>query len=281
MFGIFALFATLILIFLAVGWAIAGSAGALIALVLAIIINFIAYWNSDKFAISAYRAVPANDPRLAKAVDKLVRESKIPRPKLYIVKSPVPNAFATGRNPQHSAIAVTEGLLKLTDDELEGVLAHEIAHIRNRDTLVSVLAATIAGTISYIAMLAYYNLVLGGRREGGNQVLYLFLMIIFAPLAALLVKLAISRSREYSADRSAAGMTKKPEALASALRKISSAPKSQIQGPAATSHLWIVNPFKGDWFHQMFSTHPPIERRIERLERIHSGEPEPPPEDED
>ncbi|UCD03300.1 MAG: M48 family metalloprotease, partial [Candidatus Aenigmatarchaeota archaeon] len=192
----------------------------------------------------------------------------IPVPKLYVVPSDIPNAFATGRNPEHGAVAVTRGLMRLTRSEMEGVIAHEIRHIKNRDTLIQSIAATIAGAVSYLAMIGYWSLFAGHRRDGG-MLIGVILIAIFAPLAATIVKLAISRRREYAADHGAALMTKEPQALASALRKITETVRhNPVHGSSATSHLWIVNPFKQDWFTGLFSTHPPISRRIAKLERM-------------
>ena len=182
----------------------------------------------------------------------------------------VKNGFAKGRNPKHAAVAVTRGILDLDKKELEGVLAHEISHIKNRDTMISTIAATIAGAISFLAQIGYYSMFFGsGERKGEGNILGLIVILIFAPLAAAIVRLAISRGREYKADLTGALITKEPHHLASALRKIHEVAKDYpIKGSAATSHLWFVNPFKGDWFIQMFSTHPPVEKRIARLEEM-------------
>ncbi len=255
-------------ILLGIGWLFFGLGGLLAALAFSIVLNFFMYWYSDRIVLGLYRAKQSSDQRVNSIVERLSKESKIPKPKVYIVNTDVPNAFATGRSPKHSAVAVTKGLMGLNDEELEGVLGHEIGHIRNRDTLVATMAATIAGAISVLAQIGYTSMFFGRGREGGN-LLGLIFIIIFAPLAALFVRLAISRSREYKADNFGAILTKKPHALASALRKISeSAQKNPLKGNLATSHLWIVNPFRGDKFAELFSTHPPIEKRIERLEEI-------------
>jgi heat shock protein HtpX len=204
-------------------------------------------------------------------VSRLSKEAKVPRPKIYVMPQKVPNAFATGRDPGHSAVAVTEGLLELRDDEIEGVIAHEIAHIRNRDVLVQTMAATIGGAIAYLAQIGYWSLLIGDRRgQGGGNLLGLILVIIFAPLAALLIRMAISRSREYRADRTGAAFSKKPRALADALESISRfTEESPMRGSSATSHMWIANPFREDWFTRLFSTHPPIHDRIRRLREMH------------
>ncbi len=269
MFNTAILLGTLAAILLVIGWLIAGVIGMTIALFIAIAINIISYWYSDKFVLKMYRAKPLHNEHIQSMVEKLAHEAKIPKPKLYSIPSDVPNAFATGRNPEHSAIAVTQGLLHLDKEEIEGVLSHEIGHIKNRDILVQTLAATIAGAIAYVAQIGYWSMFMGrGRRDEGN-VLMLILMVIFAPLAALLIRMAISRSREYKADRTGALLTKNPRGLSSALRRISQIARHHpIKGSSATSHMWIVNPFHKDWFTGLFSTHPPIEKRIERLEEL-------------
>jgi heat shock protein HtpX len=260
-------------ILLAIGYLFAGFGGMTLALIMAFTINFITYWFSDKIILTIYRAKEISrdqDFRLHEIVEKLAREAKIPKPKVYLINNNTPNAFATGRSPKHAAIAVTSGLLEtLNWDEIEGVLGHEIGHIKARDTLTSTIAATIAGTIGYIAQIAWYSLFFGGdrRRGGGNA--FLFPLIILAPIAATLVQLAISRTREYKADYNGAIFSKKPLSLASALEKISSAVvRNPMKGNAATSHLFIVNPFKGDSLVRLFSTHPPIHERIRRLKEM-------------
>lgn len=266
MFRMLVMLATLAGILLVAGFLIGGILGMSVALILAIAINFASYWYSDRIVLRIYRARPIKDKKLDSMLDKLSVEAKIPKPKLYMAPHEVPNAFATGRSHKKAVIVVTRGLLNLDKDEVEGVLAHEMGHIKNKDILTSVIAATIAAAISYIAQIGYFSLFFGGRRDEGS-LLWLVLIIIFAPLAAILIKTAISRSREYKADFTGAMFTKKPMALASALRKISStAKKKPMRGPTATSHLWIVNPFQGDWFTSLFSTHPPIELRIKKLE---------------
>ena len=258
-------------IFLAAGFLIGGVFGMTLALFLAFGINLISYWYSDRIVLGLYRAQPSRSVRLGSIVGRLSKEAKIPRPKIYTIPQKVPNAFATGRDPTHSAIAVTEGLLEFQDDEIEGVIAHEIAHIRNRDTLVQTLAATIAGAIAYIAQIGYWSLLMGDRRnQGGGNLIGLVLVIIFAPLAALLIRMAISRTREYRADRTGAAFSKNPRALAAALERISSFTENRpMKGSNATSHMWIVNPFRDDWFARLFSTHPPIHDRIRRLREMH------------
>jgi len=263
------LLGTLTGILLAIGFFIAGPLGALFALVLSVVINLAAYWYSDRIVLRMYKTKPTNGKtKLDSMVEGLAREAKIPKPNVHIIPTKIPNAFATGRNPEHSAIAVTEGILDMEPDEIKGVIAHEMGHIKNRDILVSMLAATIAGAIAYVAHIGYWSMFMGSSRQGGN-VFALILMVIFAPVAALLVRLAISRSREYGADRTGALITKNPLALASALKKISRVAEHRpVKGSSATSHLWIVNPFKKDWFTGMFSTHPSIESRIQQLEEM-------------
>lgn len=277
MIRVVALLGFLTAILLLIGFAVGGFWGMTIALVFAVLFNFFTYWYSDRIVIRMYKAKPTGDKKLNDMVKRLSIEANIPKPKVYMVPSDVPNAFATGRNQENAVVAVTEGLLNLDDDEIEGVLAHEIAHIRNNDMLISALAATIAGAISYIAQIGYWSMFLGSGRRGEGSFIGLLLIIIFAPLAAILVKLAISRTEEYKADFTGATLTKKPGALASALKKISDIARGNpMRGSVATSHMWIVNPFKSDWFTSLFSTHPPIARRIKRLEDMeHEGIPEP------
>jgi heat shock protein HtpX len=254
-------------ILLAIGFLFGGIGGMTVALVFAMLINFFSYWFSDKIVLSIYRAKPTNDRELNSLVEKIAKEADIPKPKVYIVPTSSPNAFATGRSPSHSSIAVTQGLLDdLDNDEIEGVLSHEMSHIKNRDTLVSTIAATIAGSISYLAQIAWLGLS-SRDREGGNAIL--FPLLILAPFAAMFVQLSISRGREYLADFTGAYISKKPLELASALEKISNAvDKNPLKGSSATSHLWIVNPFKGSSFANLFSTHPPVNERIKRLKEI-------------
>ncbi|RLE10379.1 protease [Candidatus Aerophobetes bacterium] len=260
----------LMAIFLGAGWIIGGFTGMLIAFILAVIVNFFSYWYSDTIVLRMYRARPSKHIELENMLAKLSREAGIPTPKLYVIPIDTPNAFETGRAPNHAAVAYTEGLLKLKNEEIEGVLAHEIAHIKNRDTLLQVMAATIAGAISYLAQFGYWSLFFeGDTREEGN-IIGLIAIIIFAPLAALLLRLALSRSREYAADYKAALLTKRPRALASALEKIAEMVKEKPlkNMSSATSHLFIVNPFRQDWFNNLFSTHPPIEERVKRLREM-------------
>lgn len=258
-------------ILLAIGFLWAGITGMTVFLILAFILNFLVYWYSDRIVLGMYGAKEITEdenPKLHEIVERLAKEAKIPKPKLYLVKINVPNAFATGRSPKKGVVAVTSGLINsLDDDEIEGVIAHEIAHIKSRDTLTSAIAATIAGAISYIAYMAWWGAMASGERRGGNALL--LPLVIFAPLAATLVRLAISRGREYKADENGSLFSKKPLSLASALEKISdSVKRNPIKGNVATSHLFIVNPFKSDSLSNLFSTHPSVESRVQRLKEL-------------
>src|SRR5665811_790698 len=261
---------TLLLMFL--GQAFGGERGMMIALVFAVVMNFTSYFFSDKIALAMYRAQPVTREQLPRAyqiVERLTQKIGIPMPKMYVIPTDSPNAFATGRNPQHASVAMTQGILNLlTDEELEGVLAHEIGHVRNRDILTSSVAATLAGAITMIARMGYWASLFGGgggrddRDRGGGFVA--LLMLILAPIAATLIQLAVSRSREYEADASGAKYTGNPYALASALQKLDAYSKRiPMQASASTAHLFIVAPFlSGASFANLFSTHPPMARRI-------------------
>ncbi|MBL7206361.1 MAG: zinc metalloprotease HtpX [Candidatus Aenigmarchaeota archaeon] len=261
------LFSVLTGILLFIGMVFAGAVGVGIALIFALVINFVSYWYSDKIILKLYKAKPLEDERINAMIRNLAAEAGIPKPKIYIIPTEVPNAFACGRSPKKSVVALTRGLLELEKDEVEGVMAHELAHIKNRDVLVATLVATIAGAISFLAQIGYWSLFFGGQRRGEGNVIGLFLIIIFAPIAALLIRLAVSRSRELKADYMGALISKNPEGLSSALKRISNVSKRfSLRGSSATSHMWIVNPFRTDWFTGLFSTHPPLAIRIERLE---------------
>lgn len=263
---------TLLLLF--IGRIFGGQNGMLIALVFAAVLNFVSYFYSDKIALSMYRAEPVTReelPRAYQVVERLTQKIGIPMPKMYVIPTDSPNAFATGRNPDHASVAVTQGILGLlNDEELEGVLAHELGHVRNRDILISSIAATVAGAITYLAEIARWGMIFGGyerdsndRGGGGFGAL---LMLILAPIAAMLIQLAVSRSREYQADESGARYTGNPYALASALSKLDAYSKRlPLRATPSTAHLFIVQPFLGMNFGSMFSTHPPIAKRIERL----------------
>jgi heat shock protein HtpX len=232
--------------------------------------NFVSYFFSDKIALAMYRAQPITREQLPRAfdiVERLTQKIGIPMPKMYIIPSESPNAFATGRNPQHASVAMTEGILNLlTDEELEGVLAHELGHVKNRDILISSVAATLAGAITLLARMGFW---FGGRddRDRGGGGLVGLLMLILAPIAASLIQLAVSRSREYQADASGAEYTHNPQALANALRKLDAYSKQvPLQASPSTAHLFIIQPkLLGVNFANLFSTHPPIAKRIERL----------------
>lgn len=263
------LLGTLTAVLLAIGWLIAGIWGMGVALVFAMVINFVSYWYSDRIVLRMYGAEPSDNKELIKMVEHLAEKAKMPGPRVYTVPLEVPNAFATGRNPKNSAVVVTQGLLDLDKEELEGVIAHEIAHIKGRDILVSMVAATLAGAISYIAQIGYWSMFMAGQKRGEGNMMGLVLILVFAPLAALLIRFAIARGREFRADWTGALLTKNPKALASALKKIAEmAREKPIGGTAATSHIWIVNPLQRDWFTSIFSTHPPVEVRIRRLESM-------------
>lgn len=253
-----------------------GTQGMMIAFLFALLMNFGAYWFSDKIVLSMYRArqvTEAEAPELVGLVRSLSQRARLPMPKVWIVPSPAPNAFATGRNPEHAAVAVTEGLLQIMNrDQLEGVLAHELGHITNRDTLISAVAATLAGVIMMLANMARWAAFFGGGRDDedrGGGVVGLLVMAMLAPIAALLIQMAISRTREFVADATAAHLTKKPLALASALERLQmAAERIPLDANPATSHLFIVNPLSGRSLLRLFSTHPSVEERVKRLRAI-------------
>jgi heat shock protein HtpX len=250
-----------------------GSTGMVIALGLAAAMNFGSYWFSDRIVLAMYRAQPVSEqeaPRLHALVDRLVARAGLPKPKLYVLPQRAPNAFATGRNPRHAAVAVTAGLLEmLNEEEIEGVVAHELAHVKNRDILIGSIAATIAGAIAVMASLARWGAIFGGfggrdDRDGG--IFGLLAMAIVAPMAALVIQMAVSRSREYAADATGAEIAGNPYGLARALEKLGQASR-RVPLPAspATSHMFIVMPFSGRAMMKLFSTHPPVEERVRRL----------------
>jgi heat shock protein HtpX len=263
-------------ILVAVGGLIGGQQGATIALVMAFVMNFVAYWFSDKMVLAMYGAKQVSEaeaPELHRIVRNLARKAGIPMPKVYKINSPTPNAFATGRNPDHAAIAVTTGIEAiLNGEEMEGVLGHELSHVTHRDILISTIAATIAGAISYLTYMAQWALLFGGggrdREANPLQMVAAIVSIIVAPLAAMLVQMAISRSREYHADEGGAALTN-PLWLASALRKLEVGnQRVPLQANPGTAHLFIVNPLRGGGLINLFSTHPPIQDRIARLETM-------------
>lgn len=259
-------------ILLVVGYLLAGFSGMTVFLFMAFVMNFGIYWFSDRIVLAMYGAkeLPkSKHQKIHEIVEKLSHEYKLTKPKLYIVEMPILNAFATGRNSKHSAVAVTRGLINnLDNDEIEGVLAHELGHIKNRDMLTATIAATVAGAIAYISNIAWWGLFGGNRREGSGN-LILIPLLVLAPLAATLIQLAISRTREYSADKTGALISRKPLALASALEKISHVARHHpISGNSATAHLFIENPFKAVGIVSLFMTHPPVNERIKRLKEI-------------
>jgi len=258
-----------------IGQAIGGQQGMLIAFVLAIVMNFGSYWFSDRIVLAMYRAQPieeAQAPGLYRMVRRLTTKAGIPMPRVYLIPNDTPNAFATGRNPEHAAVAVTEGIMRtLDDEELEGVLAHELSHVRNRDTLIMTIAATLAGVITYLAHMAQWAAMFGGGRRDDEEgssggVVGTVLLAILAPIAAMLIQLAISRSREFQADATGAQLAGRPWGLAKALEKLETAAQvAPLGATPATAHLFIVNPLRGAGLMALFSTHPPIEERIARL----------------
>jgi heat shock protein HtpX len=264
------LLTALTLLLMAIGSAFGGERGMLMALGIAAVTNFIAYFFSDKIALATYRAQPVTReelPRAYEVVERLTQKIGIPMPKLYVIPSDSPNAFATGRNPQHASVAMTQGILNLlNDEELEGVLAHELGHVNNRDILISSIAATIAGAITFLARFGFFFGGMGDREERRGGGIGALLMLILAPIAAMLIQLAVSRSREYQADATGAHFTGNPYALASALAKLDAySRRLPMQATPSTAHLFIIQPFLGMSFGNLFSTHPPIAKRIERL----------------
>ena len=266
----------LTLLLILIGHMIAGPAGALVAFVLALVMNLISFWFSDRIVIGMYRGKeisPQDEPELHRMIDNLSQAANIPKPKLYLLPLNIPNAFATGRGPGHASIAVTKGILRsLNSQELEGVLSHEMAHIKNRDILIATVAATLAGAIMMIAYWGRWIAILGtGDEEGGGMGLIgLILISILGPLAATVIQLAISRTREYEADREGAYLSGKPLELANALEKLEIMARTRPLrgGSLSSAHLFIVNPFRGDFLFRLFSTHPPIEERIRRLRAL-------------
>src|SRR5262245_61935277 len=276
------LLAALTCLVVLIGGAIGGQQGMLIAFVLAAGMNFASYWFSDRIVLSTYRAQPVDEasaPDLYRIVRRLATRASIPMPRLYVIPDDTPNAFATGRNPEHAAVAVTEGIMRMLDDEeLEGVIAHELSHVRNRDTLIMTVAATLAGVITYLAHMAQWAAMFGGARRsddedsgGGGGAIAAIAMAILAPIAAMLVQMAISRTREFQADASGAHLAGRPWGLAKALEKLEVASTmAPMQATPATAHLFIVNPLRGGGLMTLFSTHPPTQERIARLRAMKS-----------
>jgi heat shock protein HtpX len=265
---------TLVLVW--AGAAMGGKQGMTIAFIFALGMNLFAYWFSDKIVLRMYGAREVTEseaPELYSIVRRLAHKAEIPMPKVYIINGAQPNAFATGRNPAHAAVAVTSGIMSiLSQDELAGVIGHELAHVKHRDILISTVAATIAGAISFLAQMAQWAMIFGGGRgdddEGGSPIAALAMMIV-GPIAAMIIQLAISRSREYAADEGGARIAGNPRYLANALRKLSWASgKIPMDANPSTSHMFIVNPLSGGGILKLFSTHPPIEERISRLESM-------------
>ena len=259
-------------LFLVLGYALGGRTGMVMALIIAFAMNFFSYWQSHTIVLKMYRAQPldrAEAPGLHDTVARLAAGAGLPMPKIYVIPEDAPNAFATGRDPEHGVVAVTRGLVRLMDQkELEGVLAHELGHIKNRDILISTIVATMAGAIMFVATMARFSAFFGGRdnEEGGLGFAGVIAMSILAPLAAMVVQMAVSRSREYLADATAAGITGHPEGLASALAKLGSYTRhSSVDANPSTAHMFIVNPLSGRKMASLFSTHPPLEDRIQRL----------------
>ena len=267
------LLAVLSAMLILLGGAMGGRGGMLIGLVMALVMNVGSYWFSDKIVLRMYGAQPLEErdaPELHAMVRRLTIKAGIPMPRVYLIPSEAPNAFATGRNPEHAAIAVTSGIMRILDeDELEGVIAHELAHVKNRDVLISTIAATLAGAITYLAHMIQWSAFLGGHRsddeEGGSPFAALF-MAFLAPIAAMLVQMAVSRAREYQADATGAGLAGRTKGLQRALGKLHmAAERVPMHANPATAHLFIVNPLTGRSLMTLFSTHPPIEERIARL----------------
>ncbi len=269
----------MMVLFLLIGELIGGKTGLTYAFLFSLAMNFFAYWFSDKMVLASYRARQVNEaeaPRLYSMVHRLATRANIPMPKLYVVPTETPNAFATGRNPQHAAVAVTEGIMKvLNDEELEAVIGHELSHVLHRDILTSTIIATFAGAIAYLAqMLSWSMFFFGGRGtdDDSSSLIGELLVIIVAPVAAMMIQMAVSRSREYKADEGGAKLSMKPLSLASALSKLQAgAQQIPMQAQPSTAHLFIVNPLNAQRFAKLFSTHPPTEERIARLEALAAG----------
>jgi len=273
------LMALMTMLLVLAGGAIGGRSGMTFALIMAGVMNFVSYWFSDKIVLAMYGAqevTEADYPEFYGLVRELAVAAGMPTPKVYIIQSETPNAFATGRNPDHAAVAATTGILRiLTREELRGVMAHELSHVRHRDILISSIAATIAGAITYMAHMAQRAAIFGGGRDRddeGGGIFGLIVMAIVAPIAAMLIQMAISRSREYEADRGGATLAGNPLYLAGALRKLEMANQQiPMHANAATAHMFIVNPLTGGGLMSLFSTHPPLEERVRRLEEMAYG----------
>jgi len=270
----------MMMLFLLVGGLLGGKEGMIIAFIISLGMNFFSYWFSDKIVLAMYGAKQVSEreaPQLYRLVRKLTQNAGLPMPKVYVIDNPNPNAFATGRNPQNAAVAVTTGILRiLNDDEIEGVLAHELAHIKHRDILLATIVATFVGTITFISRMAGWTMMFAGGnrdREDSSNLIASLVLLIVAPIAAVLLQLAISRAREFMADEGGAKISGKPLSLASALSKLEQAAQLVPMHNAnpSTAHLFIVNPLRGGGITKLFSTHPPIEERIKRLKLIAQG----------
>lgn len=272
----FLLLTALTMLMVVIGQQFGGRNGMILMFFFAVAMNFFSYWFSDKIVLMMYGAKEIKSgelPRVERAVQALAQKANLPMPRLYFINTPMPNAFATGRNPHHAAVAVTAGILDILDDkELAGVLAHELSHVKNRDILISTIAATVAGAIFMMARMAQFAAIFGGGsrdREGGGNPIGLLVIAIVAPLAAMIIQMAISRSREYAADDTGGRMLGDPLALASALRKISVGVRQRpVEVSPTTAHMFIVNPLRGGSMLSLFSTHPPMEERVKRLEKL-------------
>ena len=273
------LLAALTVLIVLIGRMFGGNQGMMIAFIFAMLMNFGSYWFSDKIVLAMYRAkelTPSEAPEIHQMVAELAQSAGLPKPRIYLIPNDTPNAFATGRNPEHAVVAVTQGIVKLLQpDELKGVLAHELGHVRNRDILIGSIAATLAGVVMMLASMARFAAIFGiggSDDDRGGNIFGLILMSILAPLAAMLIQMAISRSREYLADETGAHLAGTPQSLASALEKLSYASKRIPMQDAkpATAHMFTVNPLSGGGFSKWFSTHPPIEERIRRLRTMAS-----------
>ncbi len=261
----------LTLVLVAAGGALGGQSGALIALIMAAVMNLGSYWFSDKVVIKMYRGEETQSGELYEVVRELCQQNNLIMPKVFLLPQSTPNAFATGRNPKHAVVAATQGITQvLSREELKGVMAHELAHVQNHDILIGSIAATFAGAISYLAYMAQWAMIFGGRDDEDSNPIVMIVMMILAPIAAMLVQMAISRSREFGADKKGAELCGNPHNLASALRKLEMsnqrAPMQKVN--EATAHMFIVNPLSGKKMAKLFSTHPPMEERIRRLEEM-------------
>jgi heat shock protein HtpX len=268
------LLAALTVLIVLIGRMFGGNQGMMIAFVFAMVMNFGSYWFSDKIVLAMYRAkelTPTEAPEIHQMVDELAQRGELPKPRIYMIPSEAPNAFATGRNPEHAVVAVTQGIVRLLNhEELKGVLAHELGHVKNRDILIGSIAATLAGVVMMLASMARFAAIFGfggSDDDDGGGIIGLILMSILAPLGAMLIQMAISRSREYLADETGARLAGNPRSLATALEKLASASKRipMKEAKPATAHMFIVNPLSGGGFSKWFSTHPPMEERVRRL----------------